>query len=85
MGSSLFNIYLLYIVSIFLHLPARIEVLGTIRFDLLLVCIITGMLFLSRERTLQKQHKNEIARILLVLVGYVVLTVPFVEWPGSVI
>jgi putative inorganic carbon (hco3(-)) transporter len=77
------NLYLLFVISWFLHLPARLEVLGAIRFDLLLVCILTA--FALTRGKLTSSTTSEADRALRVLVLYSVLTIPFVYWPGSVI
>lgn len=85
MGNWPFNLYLLYVISVFLHIPARFPALGLIRFDLLLVCLILGSLLIGRRNSGQQREPDAIGRMLLILIGYVVLTIPFVEWPGSVI
>jgi putative inorganic carbon (hco3(-)) transporter len=77
------NIYLLFTVSWFLHFGARFPVLGAIRFDLLLVCIL-AILALSRRRE-RTYRAAPVDKLLAALIAYAVLTVPFVEWPGSVI
>src|SRR5688500_18629484 len=77
------NLYLLFVISWFLHLPARLEVLGALRFDLVLVCILTA--FALTRGKLTSSTTSEADRVLRVLVVYSVLTIPFVYWPGSVI
>lgn len=84
------NIYLLFAVSWFLHLGARLPFLGVIRFDLLLVCVLMYLAFMSKKDTDARDEvsNTEGARtdsILRVLVAYSILTIPFVYWPGSVI
>jgi len=37
------KLYLLFVMSWFLHFPARLEFRGTIRFYLVLVCILAGL------------------------------------------
>lgn len=78
-----FNIYLIFTISWFLHLGSRLPILGLIRFDLLLVC---ALFFLSLQKqinyTVKKTQTDKLIKVLLV---YSVLTIPFVEWPGSVI
>jgi putative inorganic carbon (hco3(-)) transporter len=84
MKNSGLTIYLVFIVSWFLHFGARIPGLGTIRFDLLLVCILVFISFSARK----KEHEppatqtDKLLRALLILA---VIAVPFSEWPGSVI
>jgi O-antigen ligase len=81
-----FNLYLLFMVSWFLHLPARIPVLGLLRVDLALLCIIAALIVVNTPAG----HKTGIAetrtnRLIVILVGYAVISAPFVEWPGTVI
>jgi putative inorganic carbon (HCO3(-)) transporter len=76
------NLYLVFVISWFLHLGTRIPILGLIRFDLLLVCIL-GWLAISRTGH-NLSEKTNADKILRIMVVYAVLTIPFVEWPGSV-
>jgi putative inorganic carbon (HCO3(-)) transporter len=77
----LFALYLLFVCSWFLHLPARIPALGALRFDLLLVlALLAGSFSLS---TREPSSDAPVSRSLWLLVGCSLLSVPFVEWPGS--
>ena len=82
-----YRLYLLFIASYFLHLPARIPALGVIRFDLLLTAIITLLiLFQSKEgEDGKKQSPNPVVKYLWALIIYIIITLPLVKWPGSVI
>ena len=81
-----FALYLVFVCSWFLHLPARFPALEGARVDLLLVCVIFAMTF--------KQQQDDDAsftpadfrtrRLLWALVAYAAITIPFTEWPGSV-
>jgi O-antigen ligase len=77
------NLYLLFVTSWFLHLPARLEILGAVRFDLALICILIA--FAVARDGLSRETMSEADRVLRLLVAYSVLTIPFVYWPGSVI
>ncbi|MGE3561479.1 MAG: O-antigen ligase family protein [Nitrospira sp.] len=84
------NIYLLFAISWFLHLGARLPFLGVIRFDLLLVCILAYLAFMSKGNGSVGQADSSTDgtstdKILRILVAYSILTIPFVYWPGSVI
>lgn len=81
---GVFWIYLFFLVNFFLHLSNRIPGYGVIRPTLLLVALITGLLFLQRER-LKGQTQDPIFQAVLVLLGYLVLSWPLVEYQGSVI
>lgn len=83
-GSSLgLKLYLLFMISWLLHVPARIEVLGAMRIDLVLVLILTGLAILH-----PRDHRDVAtgtSKWLKILIAYALLTVPLVEWPGSVL
>ncbi len=83
MKSLGFNLYLLFITSWFLHLGTRIPVLGLIRFDLILVAVLT---LLALSGTARRQDPStETDKWLRILIIYSLVTIPLVEWPGSVI
>lgn len=78
-----FSLYLFFVTSWFLHLGSRIPVLGLIRFDLILVAVLA---FLALFGTARRQHlMTDTDKWIRVLIVYSILTIPFVEWPGSVI
>jgi O-antigen ligase len=79
-----FNLYLVFVTSWFLHLGTRIPLLGLIRFDLMLVAVLTILALLGRARQLQNPT-TDTDRWLRVLIIYSIVTIPLVEWPGSVI
>jgi O-antigen ligase len=77
------TLYLIFIVSWFLHLGTRLPFLGFIRFDLALVFVLTCLAFSNRSAESDKPATTDI--LLKALIAYSILTIPFVEWPGSVI
>ncbi|MPY87933.1 MAG: hypothetical protein GEU99_08435 [Luteitalea sp.] len=79
-----FKLYLFFMVSWFLHLPARLPALGALRVDLLVVVATAGLIFVSAAGSNQRLD-TRINRLLLALFAYSIVTLPFVEWPGSVI
>ncbi len=78
------SLYMIYVCSFFLHLAERIPGISIIRPDLIIVIAIAVMLFAQNEK-LKGRLNNSIAKILYILIAYIILTLPFVEWPGSVI
>jgi putative inorganic carbon (hco3(-)) transporter len=78
------NLYLVFVASWFLHLPARLPALGTIRFDLILVVLLTLIAFAGASKQ-ERLPATPIDKMLRVLILYVLVTTPFVEWPGSVL
>jgi putative inorganic carbon (hco3(-)) transporter len=81
-----FALFLVFVVSWFLHLGSRVPVLGVIRFDLVLLGLIAGLLLLSRRDGAEEPPPEPWVRaVMLALIAFAVVTVPFVEWPGSVV
>lgn len=79
-----FKIYLVYLVSFFLHITARIPALGLIRFDLLLIMIITTCILFDGSKPGQSViDQGKTSQRLKALIIYIVVTLPLVEWPGS--
>lgn len=79
-----FKLYLLFTVSWFLHLTARIPVLGIMRFDLLLALMLIVIAYISKAKSEQREH-SEIEKMLVILIAYSFLTFPIAKWPGTVI
>ncbi len=79
-----FLLYLLFVVSWFLRLTVRVPVLATIRLDLVLVVAITVFVLLS-PRPSRPSPMHPITSRLLILILFIIVTIPFVEWPGSVV
>jgi len=78
-----FILYSLYLISFFLRLPARLPVLGAIRFDLLLVASISY--FILTAKSTKATRLDSASKYLLAIFVYSIFTLPLVEWPGSVI
>lgn len=76
--------YLLFLVSYFIHMTSRVPVLGIARFDLILVGLTTCTAFLLRKKA-DLASSDFSTRPLNHLLLYVLITIPFVEWPGSVV
>jgi O-antigen ligase len=82
--STAFWLYLLFVCSWFLHLPARFEALGAVRADLALVCLILGLCLASQE-SMTDSADGRMRKLLWGLLAYAALSAPLVEWPGSVL
>ena len=80
-----FWLYLCFVVSWFLHLGTRVPPLGAIRFDLLLVLVIGVLAFATRSSSKRSQPLSATSWALIALTAYCVVTIPLVQWPGSVI
>lgn len=77
-----FCLYIIYMISFFIRLPARISFLGLIRLDFLLVISIFLLIFFNKSKS---QEKSQIVKIILVLIIYSVVALPFSTWPGTVL
>jgi len=80
-----FIILLLLVLSYFLHLTSRIPLLGMVRFDLVLMLMLSGALLLQRREHDTSAESDNIKRRLLIFIGFFVVTIPLVRWPGSVL
>lgn len=76
-----FAIYLLFITSWFVHLPARIPALGVIRIDVLMLVALTILVWKSDTR----YERSSVDKWLVALIIFALLEIPLVEWPGSVL
>ncbi|NPV03146.1 MAG: O-antigen ligase family protein [Syntrophaceae bacterium] len=79
-----FLFYLLYVTSYFLRFGERMPVLGSIRFDLILVLLTTASIILLKEKDAEFRLDRS-GVFLLGLLLYIVASLPFVQWPGSVL
>jgi hypothetical protein len=84
-----FYLFCAFIISYFVRLTARIPVLGKLHFDLVLagitlVAIVSAGRKASSHPAAQTQM-DPVAKRLWILLAYIIVTIPFVEWPGSVL
>src|SRR6185436_2829461 len=84
-GTLPFVLYVVFIASWFLHLPARFEFLAPLRVDLILVCVIAFFCWKVELPEPPSQHDARTRTLLLAVAVYALLSCPLVEWPGSVI
>ena len=80
----LFWLFIFFTVDFFLHLSARIPGYGAIRPTILLTFVIAAILYSRRDRFSDFKTEPPFKAILLLLV-FVIVTLPFVTWPGSVL
>jgi len=79
-----FILYMLYIISFFLRFAARIPAIAPLRPDLLIAACLIIILVAQHEK-LTGRFNNACNRYLLIFIAYIIFTLPFVEWPGSVL
>jgi putative inorganic carbon (HCO3(-)) transporter len=85
--NAAFYLFCVFLVSYFLHVTARVQVLGMMHLDLVLAAVTALAIVLGRQQTTSGSSAgmDPVAKRLWVLVGYILVTIPFVEWPGSVV
>jgi putative inorganic carbon (hco3(-)) transporter len=78
-----YGLYLLLIVSYFLHLTARLPWLGAIRFDLVMIVLVLVFSFMEQKQETDRQDHS--TKFLWAIIIYIFFSLPFVTWPGSVL
>lgn len=81
----IFNLYLIFTVSFLIRSTARLPILGTIRFEFLLAILLLGLILIQPEKVKLSENAKKINNVILLLLAYSILSLPFVEYPGSVI
>jgi hypothetical protein len=79
-----FGAYIFFLLDFFLRFPARIPGYGSIRPTVVELGLISLLLFVQKDK-LKGRADDPIFKAILVLIAYIVITIPFVEWPGSVL
>ncbi len=85
MENTGFRLYLVFLASFLLHLPARFLPLAEIRSDLLLMVAITLAIATRGGGAERQQVEGKSEGILWLLIGYILATLFLVKWPGSVL
>ena len=80
-----FYLYLLFIASWFLRFTVRFPILAHIRFDFLLILLIVFLHIFGTKIHTGHISKNICYRRLLLLIVAIFFSIPFSEWPGSVL
>lgn len=87
--NAAFFFFCAFLISNFGRFTRRVGFLGTIHVDFLLAGLtLAAILFGVRKggsRADRAQPMDPVAKRLWILLGYIVITIPFVEWPGSVV
>lgn len=79
-----FGLYIYFLVDFFLHFSARVPAYGLIRPTLLLVFIISMSLYVQAGK-LKGLGSDPLIKAMNALLIYLLISLPLVEWPGSVI
>jgi len=83
-SNGVFWLYIYFLIDFFMHLSQRIPGYGAPRPTLILALIISIMLFMQK-RQLNGYGSDLITKGIITLIIYIAVTLPLVEWPGSVI
>jgi len=83
-SSFTFAVYMLFVFEFFMHLSSRYSFVGVLRPTLMFVVLLT-MLLISQKDIFKQREKNSIFTALNILIIYLVVSLPLVEYPGSVI
>lgn len=83
-SQATFVAYMIFTIDFFMHITNRIPAMWKFRPTLLLVVIIGGML-LAQVEILKERGMSPMLKALLVLIAYIFLSIPAVQFPGSVI
>lgn len=79
-----FYFFLYFVIDFFIRFSARFPAYGVIRPTLIEVLILLVLLFSQKDKFKYKMD-DPVFKGFFVLVGYIIISIPFVEWPGSVI
>ncbi|MDY6824159.1 MAG: O-antigen ligase family protein [Thermodesulfobacteriota bacterium] len=79
-----FVVYLYFIVDFLLHFSARIPGYGMLQPTLIGFLVIALSLFFQKEK-IEHVTQDPIFKAIMALLIYIMLSLPFVEWPGSVV
>jgi putative inorganic carbon (hco3(-)) transporter len=87
--NAAFYLFCAFIVSYFGRLARRVPLLGSVHFDLILAAITMLAIVLASRRKAPQRFRlaqlDPVAKRLWILLAYIIVTVPFVEWPGSAV
>jgi len=83
-SGSTFWLYMYFLIDYFLHFSARVPAYGKFRPTLLVVVVLSAML-LSQKSVLKNRGGSPVFSSLLLFLGYILLSLPLVAYPGSVI
>jgi putative inorganic carbon (hco3(-)) transporter len=87
--NAAFYLFCAFIISYFVRFTARIPVLGALHFDFVLAGItLVAIVFAGRQArsgVAVQTQMDPVAKRLWILLAYIIVTIPFVEWPGSVL
>ena len=83
-GNATFVVYCIYVIDFYVRISARVPGVGALHPTILLFAIVLVMLFVQ-ARHLKDRLTTPASKALAALLIYVVVSIPFASWPGSVV
>jgi O-antigen ligase len=80
----LFGLYIYFTIDFFIHFSARVPAYGVVRPTLLLTLFI-GLMLLSQKEKFRGYADAPAFKAILLLIIFIIVSLPFVTWPGSII
>jgi O-antigen ligase len=82
-SSLTFGTYIVYTLFFFLNIPNRYPFLGVVRPTVLLAVLMTVLLLVQKKGV--RKDVSATPKILIAFIVYSLVSLPFTEWPGSVL
>ena len=79
-----YGLYLILVVFTLLSVPSRFDGLGAARPTIVLIAVIAMLIVLGRKQINESSASTTASRLTLLIV-YVLVSLPFIQWPGSVL
>jgi putative inorganic carbon (hco3(-)) transporter len=79
-----FGLFIVLIIFTLLSVPSRVPIIGMVRPTVLLVSIIS-LVIIATSGPRKHRDTSNTTRWLTLFIVYVLVTIPFVQWPGSVL
>jgi putative inorganic carbon (hco3(-)) transporter len=79
-----FGLFIVFIVFTLLSIPSRFPFIGVVRPTVVLVTLIT-MVIVFTSGAQRGRDTSKTTRLLTFFIIYMLLSLPFVQWPGSVL
>lgn len=79
-----FGLFIIFVVFTLLSVASRISILGLIRPTVLFIALISLMIIFT-SGVKRNRDTSRTTRLLIFFILYLVVSMPFVQWPGSVL
>jgi len=79
-----FYFFIYFVIDFFIRFSARFPAYAVIRPTLIAVLVLLVFLFFQKDK-FKDRIGDPIFKAFFILVSYIIFSIPFVEWPGSVV